>query len=194
MGDYQIDRRGMFQSLLAIFAAGSMAACGQEPATEETAIAEPPEPSAPPGFLTAEEMALVSAVAQTIIPKTETAGAVEAGVPETLQELATNWAHEGFRKFWRRELKVLAETLSVGSGTAFDQLSIEDRKIVLVAHDAKVFSGEVKDQFYKDLKRAVVDAYYMSEPGASEELAYEPVPGEWIGCVPLSEYPKTWAT
>ena len=64
----------------------------------------------------------------------------------------------------------------------------------LTAYDAAVYEWQIDDGFYRDLKSTVVEAYYMSEVGATEELAYEPVPGEWIGCVPLSEFPKTWAT
>ena len=51
-----------------------------------------------------------------------------------------------------------------------------------------------RDNFYKDFKRTVATAYYMSEIGATQELAYEAIPGEWIGDAPLSDYPKTWAT
>ena len=65
---------------------------------------------------------------------------------------------------------------------------------MLGGYDAKVFSGQIDDGFYRDMKRTISTAYYMSEPGATQELAYEAVPGEWKGCVPLADYPKTWAT
>ena len=73
-------------------------------------------------------------------------------------------------------------------------MSPGERKTALGTYDAGVFSAELEDKFYKDLKTTVIEAYYMSEPGATEALAYEPVPGEWIGCAPLTEFPKTWAT
>jgi len=44
------------------------------------------------------------------------------------------------------------------------------------------------------MKRTIATAYYMSEVGASEELNYDPVPGDWRADVPFSEIGKAWAT
>jgi hypothetical protein len=36
--------------------------------------------------------------------------------------------------------------------------------------------------------------FFTSEPGATQVLQYEAVPGAYKGCVPLSEVGRTWAT
>jgi hypothetical protein len=38
--------------------------------------------------------------------------------------------------------------------------------------------------------------YFSSEPGATQVLQYEAVPGKYNGCIPLNEAGngKTWAT
>lgn len=192
MTHLSLDRRDMFKSLLAISAAGALAACGAGQGSD--AEPEPEAPAAPSGYLNATEMALIAAVAQTLIPQTDTAGAVEAGVPETLQALATDWGDDGFKTYWRNGLTDLAAALEAQSGSAFEPMTPDQRLPVLTAFDAAVFDNEIENGFYRDLKATIVQAYYMSEPGATEELAYEPVPGDWIGCVPLSDYPKNWAT
>ncbi len=189
MQDFMLQRRQVFQSLIALSAVGGLAACADGGADEEPRLS-----SAKPGFLTAEEMALVSAVAQTIIPQTETAGAVQAGVPDTLQDLATDWGNAEFQAYWREGLAALEPALAGETGPAFIAMSPSERAAVLTAYDAGVYDGQIDDGFYRDFKATVVNAYYMSEPGATEELAYEPVPGAWIGCVPLSDFPRTWAT
>lgn len=193
MTDFQLHRRDMFKSLLAISAAGALAACGKQGGSKESLPPDSP-PVRPDGAFDAGAMVLIAALAQTLIPKTETAGAIEAGVPETLQDLATDWGDDGFRTYWRDGLNALNTALVGPDGGRFDEKSREDRTKVLSDYDARVFDGEVDDGFYRDFKATVVQAYYMSEPGATEELAYEPVPGDWIGCVPLSDYPKNWAT
>ena len=193
MTQFHLDRRDMFKGLLAISAAGALAACGKQGLEEERAASERP-PVRPGAAFDASEMALIAALAQTLIPKTETAGAKEAGVPETLQDLATDWGNADFRTYWRAGLSALNTALTGSGGGRFDELSPEARANALSAYDAQVFEGELTDGFYRDFKATVVQAYYMSEPGATEELAYEPVPGEWIGCVDLSDYPKNWAT
>ena len=139
-------------------------------------------------------MALIAAVAQTIIPQTETAGAVQAGVPKTLQDLATDWGNGEFQQYWRDGLVALGTALINEDGMTFVSMSPSEREMALSTYDSGVFAGTIPDGFYRDFKATVVQAYYMSEAGATEELAYEPVPGEWIGCEPLSEFPKTWAT
>lgn len=191
----QLNRREAMASLLAISAAGALGACSNGADNEAAADAVSDlKFASPTAFFTDAEMEFLSAVANTLIPDTETAGAVGAGVPETLQSLASVWGDNDYRVFWRRGIRDLKDQLQDGSGTDFLNQSEAVRTSALAAHDADVFSGQVDDGFYRSLKATVVQAYYMSEVGASEELAYEPVPGDWKGCVPLSDYPKTWAT
>ena len=190
MKDLMLQRRQVFQGLIALSAIGGLAACGGAEAPTSGQISG----DAAPGYFNAQEMALSAAVAQTIIPQTETAGAVQAGVPKTLQDLATDWGYSEFQQYWREGLTALGPALATDDGTTFESMSPGERKTALGTYDAGVFSAELEDKFYKDLKTTVIEAYYMSEPGATEELAYEPVPGEWIGCAPLTEFPKTWAT
>ena len=195
MNPTHLDRRDMFKSLLALSAVGAVSACGgaQEASPTDTATDATPEP-ATGGFFHAAEMTLISAIADTIIPATATPGAVGAGVPDTIQALATVWGNDQFRTYWRGGLAGLGKVLTERAGGEFSTLDAEQRLAALAAYDAAVFDGQIENGFYRALKATVVEAYYMSEPGATEELAYEPVPGEWIGCVPRSEYPKTWAT
>ncbi|MHA7899913.1 MAG: gluconate 2-dehydrogenase subunit 3 family protein [Henriciella sp.] len=195
MTDLIFDRRNMFKSLLAISAASALAACGgAEVSPSESSSDGPAERAETGGFFGPEELALISALADTIIPATDTAGAVAAGVPDTVQSLATDWGDDAFRTYWRNGLTALGSALNTHVGGDFVSADEDQRLAALTAHDAGVFDGDIQDRFYRDFKATVVQAYYMSEPGATEELAYEPVPGEWIGCVPLADFPKTWAT
>ncbi len=191
MAQLFMNRRGAIASLLAISASEALSACGKIEDTPEevSGLAY----AGPMQFFSADEMAFIAAVANTIIPTTDTPGAVSAGVPETLQALASEWADDGFRLFWREGLTDINSALSA-DGTAFTDMTVDQQATVLSTYDADIYSGAVENDFYKSLKSTVVTAYYMSEPGATEELNYEAVPGEWIGDAALSDYPKTWAT
>ena len=46
---------------------------------------------------------------------------------------------------------------------------------------------------YGRIKELAVTLYYLSEPGATEELHYELVPGHWIASAPIGEIGRTWA-
>lgn len=184
---FTTDRRAAIKSMLAISAVGALAACRAGGETGSKPLSKSPK-------LTVAELALLSSLAQTIIPKTETAGAVEAGVPDVLQGLFTDWGDDNYRNYWRAGLSNLELYFLKSAGQKFAAMPALQQANALSKYDAKAYSEAGFDDFYKDMKSTIARAYYMSEAGATEELEYEPVPGEWRGCVPLSEQPKTWAT
>ena len=185
-------RRDTIKALLAISAAGALAACKPKNRDDSKGLSGNRDLvyAAKGQFFNAKELVFLSAVAQTIMPKTDTAGAVEAGVPETIQSLVSEWGDDSFRSYWRAGLRGISNELEGNFAT----LSAVDRQVKLADYDSKVFSNTIEDKFYKDMKHTIVTAYYMSEPGATEELHYDPVPGDFRGCVPFSEIGKAWAT
>jgi hypothetical protein len=187
-----VTKREAIKALLAISAVGALSSCK---ASRETGAKDLPAIDASSAaFFTASEFAFLSAVAETIIPQTETAGAVEAGVPAVIASLVSEWGDDNYKGYWRKGLNALAAKLDAKSGGVFAEQNSAEQHDILAAYDLDVFSGKTKDGFYTDMKSTVATAYYMSEPGASEELRYEPVPGDWKGCVDLTEIGRTWAT
>lgn len=195
MRSSSLNRREAMASLLALSAAGALAACSG--GSGETDSSDTPvidiSFASEGAFYSLEEMALISALADTIMPDTETPGAVAAGVPSVLQTLASDWGNDDYRGYWRGGLDALNTALKQSARRDFVDLNETLRKSELKKYDAKVFKGQASDDFYRDLKATILQAYYMSEAGATQELAYEPVPGDWIACMPLSDQPKTWA-
>jgi len=187
IGNGGVGRRDALKMLLAISAVGA-SACAGEGGTSAPNIK-------PAGkTLKVAQMTLLSAVADTIIPTTDTPGAVAAGVPETLAALYADWGNDDFRTYWSSGLDGLAQTFTKMAGQDFARMNEKQREALLSKYDADVFENKIDNPFYKDMKATIATAYYMSEPGASEELIYEAVPGEWKGCVPFAEIGRTWAT
>ena len=180
------NRRETIKALLAISAAGALAACKAKPGEADVS----PVPDTNEAFLTASEYGLLTVIAQTIIPRTDTPGAGDAGVPDMIQSLLTQWSDDTIRVYWRAGLSEIDRAL----GPDFVKMPEADRHSVLEGFDSQVFAKAIKSRFYKDMKRSIVGAYYMSEAGATEELHYDPVPGDFRGCVPFSEIGKAWAT
>lgn len=145
--------------------------------------AEAQSPKATSGFYIADELALVTFLADAIIPRTDTPGAVGAGVPAYMDHLYLTWASEKTRSDHRAQLAAI--------GTKLDQRG--GRKIKAVADlDAAAFAGD--DHWdYRNLKSLIATVYYLSEPGATQELQYELVPGRWISSAPIGEIGRTWA-
>ena len=154
----------------------------------------PDQPQEAGEFLTAAEMTLLASIARQIIPKTETGGALEAGVPQRIDEALTLWMTDDDQKAWKAGLKEIDVVLVEGEGTPYHLLEGPEKFRRLKRLDKAAFSdeGSVYD-FYKELKSTVCLAYYTSETGASAELAYNPVPGEWVPCMDVSDDNSNWA-
>lgn len=193
-----MNRRDMLSALLAVTASGALASCGDKNVKAAEGLGAT-QFAAPGAFLSKSEMAVLSVLADKIIPRTDTPGAIAAGVPDTLQSLASDWADDDMRAGWRTGIAAISERLAAGGKTLINQSSTEQVASVKALDDfafgAKASGAEAGVQdIYKSLKSTIATAYYMSEPGATEELRYEAVPGEWRGCVPFDEIGRTWAT
>jgi gluconate 2-dehydrogenase gamma chain len=140
-------------------------------------------------FFSAEEMGFLTSLADTIIPATDTPGAVLGKVPDTLQSLLTSWANDETRGRWRTNLDLLKAELDKGGN--FAKADAANRAQRLGKIDKAVFADpKHKLAGYRDIKGTIAQAYYLSEPGATKELRYEPVPGDWRGSEPVG---RNWA-
>lgn len=187
-------RRDMMKALLALSATGALAACGQKASKGEGAR-DLQKYASLGNFLDGQEIAFLTTMSGILIPATDTAGAADVGVPNTLQTLLSEWATDDMRVGWRTAITDLGVKLSELAGGSFAEADAEAQVKAVTELDAMAFDGgDDALEPYKQMKSLIGTAYFMSEPGASEQLAYEAVPGEWKGCVPLSDYPKAWAT
>jgi gluconate 2-dehydrogenase gamma chain len=158
-----------------------------------------PELSFKPSFLTEEQALLISEIAEIIIPKTDTAGAKEAGVPAFIDTMLKDvYAQEDKDKFIAG-LNEFKENAKKSTGSDFLDLNSNDQvEFFKSVHDPAVSgfkTGEIKERpFVLTVKELTCLGFFTSEPGATQVLQYEPVPGAYHGCVPLAEVGKTWAT
>jgi gluconate 2-dehydrogenase gamma chain len=150
--------------------------------------------SATTAFFTSAESAFITAFADTLIPKTDTPGAVEAGVPGGFDQLLTSWASGARRAAIKQAIEALRVHLDERAGEPFVSASPATRLSALTALDADAYGAEhERYEDYRDIKVLMVRLYYASEPGATLELRYDPVPGGYDGDVPFAKIGRTWA-
>jgi len=132
-----------------------------------------------------DQFALLEQVADTLIPASDTPGALDANVPAFLRDMLVHWgSHES-------HAQVIAVLDSVEKqawsrfGAAFLALPGERKLEVMRNVDADAMSRQ--DVGYGKFKWLVLVGYYQSEAGATQELRYELVPGAWRACLPLAE-------
>lgn len=147
---------------------------------------------------------LLTEIAETIIPATDTPGAKEAGAINFLIPILTECTQ-------RRQLNQFISGLSeLESHTrqvfdkdfvACDRLQresvleyFENREAKSTGFLARVKRYAIGDPFIVTLKKYVVESYCISEKGATTGLNYLPVPGKYIACMPIESTQKAWAT
>ncbi len=134
-----------------------------------------------------ETKALLTDVADTIIPTTDTPGAKAAGAEQFILRVVRDcYRYDDQREFYA-ELSGLDAAAKASHGKGFSQLASAARGEVLAAY------AEKHRAFFKSLRELTVAGYFTSEIGATKALAYLPIPGRFEGDVPLKQGQKTWA-
>jgi hypothetical protein len=155
-----------------------------------------------PVFLTEDQAAIVSEVAEIIIPKTDTPGAKDAGVPSFIDQILKEVYSKEDQEWFANGLLSFSEAADKEYGDPFSELGDEEQvAFVKKTHDAAVTTEQAtqpapKRPFILMMKELTMLGFFTSEVGATQILQYDPVPGAYKGCVPLSEAGngKTWAT
>lgn len=156
-----------------------------------------------PVFLTTEQAALVAAVVDLMIPRTDTPGALDVGVPGFIDTLLKDaYAKEDQQRF-TAGLEEFEAQSQQQHGRAFLKLEPAQRMaLVQSVHDAavteeksKVGAGKFRRPFMLMTKEMALLGYFSSEVGVTRVLQYVRIPGEYHGCVPLSQAGngKAWA-
>jgi gluconate 2-dehydrogenase gamma chain len=154
-----------------------------------------------PVFFTPDQARIVTEVAEIIIPKTDTPGAKDAGVPGFIDTMLKDCYKKEDQDRFLAGLTAFDEEAKKAYGDSFIYCTPEQQvEFVKKTHDAALKemkeNKEAKRPFILMAKELTLLGFFTSEPGATQVLQYVAVPGSYKGCVPLTEAGngKTWAT
>jgi gluconate 2-dehydrogenase gamma chain len=158
-----------------------------------------------PEYLNQEQGILISQLAEIIIPKTDTPGAKDIGVPGFIDKILKDVFSAKEQNYFMAGLKTFEERAEKELGDPFIELDAEGQiAFVKKVHneDVEKYSTSryarppVPKPFLLMVKELTLLGFFTSEAGATQVLQYDPVPGAYEGCIPLSEAGngKTWAT
>jgi gluconate 2-dehydrogenase gamma chain len=155
-----------------------------------------------PVFFNEDQGILIGQVTEIIIPKTDTPGAKETGVPGFIDQMLKEVYSKEDQDTYMEGLKAFDDAAKKEYGDPFNELSAENQAaFVKKVHDEAVDAEKntkpaPKRPFILMTKELTMLGYFTSEPGATQVLQYEAVPGSYKGCIPVSEAGngKTWAT
>lgn len=146
----------------------------------------------PPAFFNDEQFELVEHIANVMIPETDTPGAQAVGVHHFIDLMLSEWASPERRQRYVEGLGNLGKKLRGEAGRTFASLDPQQQLDALIAVDADAFANPGSDPFYLELKKMVLFAYYSSETGATEELAYQRLTGIYEPCLVADDDTRAW--
>jgi len=162
-------RRDALKALIVAAAASHAAFAQHEHSAAD--LVQIKKTAAKPVAFSAEELALTAVLVDLIIPRSDTPGASDAGVPMILDAVAAKNA--AFKKQWLAGLQWLNE------GRNFRSLTQEQQIAFLTPVSAETTS--VGGRFFKLAKDSTIDAYYSTREGLMTELG-------WHGNTFLTEF------
>lgn len=164
------------------FIAGALLAIGAAGIPLSEGFAQTTKQAGP--FLNAQRFAMLDAVTETIMPRTDTPGARDADVAKRIDSLMTSWASAQTQSDFTRILDEI-DAAANGIAAAAPAKQLE----VVAAYD----KAKMGDAAYRKFKNLVFALYYLSEPGAMQELTYEHVPGAWEPSIPVTDATRGYA-
>jgi len=189
LDDLNMDRRAWLGHALALV--GATAAAGFSPEALAKAAKSPKR------FLDAARFKTLTSLADTIIPATDTPGALAVKVPALIDAMMRNWASAKTQTEMTAAIDAIDRMAMAADKKTFAAIAPARRKALLIEHDkaalrnvprkdkltglaALMGAPSVADPGYYRLKSLVVSLYYNSEIAMTQELVFEPVPGEWV--------------
>jgi len=138
----------------------------------------------------ADKTELLSAVADRVIPTTDTPGAIEADVPAYIAAVfASHFTMEQQNEF--ADGLNMFDKMAVAEGAnSFAQASAETQDKILTGLDNG--GGDMPAHaIWRSVREMTIFGYYTSQM-ATQELSFEEIPGRYIGCTPLEEVGRAW--
>lgn len=157
-----------------------------------------------PVFLSKMQANTVAEITETILPKTSTPGAKELGVPQFVDKMLKDLLPEADQKAFVADLDTFEKDCKTAYGKAFVDCAPDQREEFLLKLDkaAAKFPPSVWGitlvekpdpvAFFRRLKSLTLMGYYTSQEVAQNILRYDPVPGDFIACMPLDGQ-RSWS-
>jgi hypothetical protein len=135
----------------------------------------------------------VAMLAEAIIPKTDTPGAIDAGVPGWIEVIVKDCLEPVDQKIITEGLAAIMMRCAKDHGKSLDQLSPEEQVAFLTAYDKEEKEKQSpnrtkvdpKKTFLQQFKELTKFCYVSSEIGATQAFNFLLVPAKWVPDMPL---------
>jgi len=148
-----------------------------------------------PSFLSKDQYSFINSFADTLLPETDTPGAVSVGVPQIYDSIMNNILTADQKNKALSQLQDLMKHVKAKNmQTGLLKLSEEERLQLFTSVDKGLSDQDSQiAKTYKTVKNQIIQYYLNTEEVGTKLLNYLPVPGEYNACVSLEELGgKAW--
>jgi hypothetical protein len=158
-----------------------------------------PELNWKPKFFTEEQARFISEISEIILPKTDTPGAKELGVPQFIEDIIALCSESEVQERFVLGLEDFRNDVVEKHGKPFFSIDLkQQQEIVGKINTSLQYNNAGLDDilfFYRKIKEITILGYFTTEVGATQVLQYKAIPTEYKGCISVEEAGgKSWAT
>jgi hypothetical protein len=151
-----------------------------------------------PVFLSPNQAEIIAEITETILPKTKTPGAKELGVPQFIDKMVNDLMNLEGKEGFAKDIEIFEQNCIDKYGKGFVELSKQNKEEYLLLLDKEsprsglniwginLEPNAPAPTFYKTVKSMTLWGFYTSEFIGKNVLAYDPIPGQVISCMPLN--------
>lgn len=150
--------------------------------------------------------AIMAALTDYVIPRTDTPGALDAGVPAFVESIVANWYSEGERKSFIDGLNAIDAWCEAHHGKPFLQCDETMQVAALTEASRQVKAGGMNSlhteerggkpaetAFFTQLRELTTFGYCSSEIVSTQVFRYLPIPGHYDGHYPAEKVGTNWS-
>lgn len=157
-----------------------------------------------PEFFMEDEAKTISVLVDMILPRTDTPGALDVKADLFIDKvIAQTYDREGQQNL-RKQIANFNTNCKADFGDFFINLNEAKRTEVMQAAETSsgkfnpgVWGTTIGNQepigFYRSMKSMAIWAFFTSEEIGENVLNYDPIPGDFKGCIPLSDIGNRWS-
>lgn len=150
-----------------------------------------------PQFFSSEQASVISELAETILPRTQTPGAKDLKIDQFIDRLIKQVLTPADQQLFLKGMDAFEAEAKEVNGKSFIESSPEQRSKLLAKVEQEtekvppsVWGINLKEDagplpFYRQVKELTLLGYFTSKEIGKEVLVYDPVPGKYVADMPL---------
>ena len=153
-------------------------------------------PSTSTGMISPDDIAMLDEIGETILPESILSpGAKAARIGEFMKAIVEDcYTTEEAQTFMDGIIKI--NDLSRNTyKKRFVDLNAQQRAdmLTIVDKESRSWKNDKEEHFFMMMKQLTVWGYFTSQPGATQALRYNPIPGRYEACIPYTPGESAWS-